>query len=280
MTTPPAAPPAPTAKLAGNPIAPSAAIPPAPARTVLLLGASNISLSLRPILRTLRGGLDGELNVLIAAGHGRSYADRTITFGRSLPGLLRCGAWKAYAGRPDGPPPLVCFTDVGNDLLYDTPPATLVGWVAACHDRLGGRAEVALTLPPSKRAAALPAWQYHTARGILFPSFHPLPWGEMRRRADELHDRLSEFARGRSVAPLEPPADWYGLDPIHIRRGKRREAWAQIFSGWRSFEPRGEAALPRLPPVWGRAEKVRIFGRSCSTAQPVWRGAGITLSLY
>ncbi|NNJ23972.1 hypothetical protein [Alienimonas chondri] len=252
----------------------------APARTVLLLGASNISLGLRPILRCLRGGLEGELNVLVAAGHGRSYADRTITFGRSLPGLLRCGAWSAYANRPEGPPPLVCFTDVGNDLLYDTPPATLVGWVAACFDRLGGSAEVVMTLPPSKRAAALPAWEYHMARGLLFPSLNPLPWDEMRRRADELHDRLSALAESRSVAPLEPPAEWYGFDPIHIRRSRRREAWERLFSGWESFQTNGEATLPRVPVVWGRAEKVRIFGRSRQTPQPVWQGAGISLSLY
>lgn len=262
------------------PPAPRDATPASPARTVLLLGASNISLGLRPILHTLRSGLEGDLNVLVAAGHGRSYADRTVTFGRSLPGLLRCGAWSAYADRPDGPPPLVCFTDIGNDLLYGTPPATLTGWVAACLDRLGGGSEIVMTLPPSRRAAALPAWQYHTARGILFPSLHPLPWDEMRRRADELHDRLSELARGRSIAPLEPPTEWYGLDPIHIRRRTRREAWERIFDGWRSFRPEGEAGLPRVPPVWGRAAKCRLFGRTRITPQPVWSGGGIQLSLY
>ncbi|MFH5805258.1 hypothetical protein [Alienimonas sp. DA493] len=249
-------------------------------RTVLIMGASNVSLGLRPILRSLRGGLEGELNVLIAAGHGRSYADRTVTFGRSLPGLLRCGAWTAYANRPAGPPPLVCLTDVGNDLLYGHPPATVVGWVAACLDRLGPDAEVALTLPPSRRAAALPAWQYHTVRGLLFPGRDPLPWIEMRRRADELHDRLSALAESRAVKPLEPPAEWYGLDPIHIRRSRRREAWEHIFSGWRSFRTEGEAALPYVPPVWGRAEQVRVFGRTRSTPQPVWRRNGLSLSLF
>ena len=263
------------------PQAPRDLPPDAPTRTVLLLGASNISLGLRPILRCLRGGLAGELNVLVAAGHGRSYADRTVTFGRSLPGLLRCGAWQAYANRPPGPPPLVCFTDIGNDLLYDTPPATLVGWVATCFDRIGGGgAEVTLTLPPSRRAAAIPAWQYHTARGLLFPGLNPLPWGEMKRRADELHDRLAALAESRSVTPIEPPAHWYGLDPIHMLRRRRREAWAEVFAGWRSFEPAGEAAVPRIPPVFGKAQKCRMFGRTRLTPQPIWRGAGIRLSLY
>ncbi len=274
---------------------PPVAPPDVPVRTVLILGASNVSLGLRTILRSLRGGLEGELNVLIAAGHGRSYADRTVTFGRSLPGLLRCGAWTALAERPPGPPPLVCFTDVGNDLLYDTPPATLVGWVATCLDRIavgprsdgsqvarsqGSGAEVTLTLPPSRRAAALPAWQYHVARGALFPSMNPLPWSDMKARADDLHDRLGALARGRSIDPLEPPAEWYGFDPIHIRSGRRREAWETIFAGWRSFNPTGGAALPRVPSVWGRAERCRVFGKSRTTPQPVWQGAGMRLSLY
>ena len=260
--------------------APPDAISDGPARTVLLLGASNVSLGLRAILRSLRSGLEGDLNVLVAAGHGRSYGDRTVTFGRSLPGLLRCGAWAAYARRPVGPPPLVCFTDIGNDLLYNTPPATLTGWVATCLDRLGGEPELVMTLPPSRRAAAIPAWQYHTARGLLFPSLTPLPWDEMKQRADELHDRLSALACSRSIAPLEPPTDWYGLDPIHIRRRNRAEAWDQIFTGWRSFNPEGEATLPRVPVVWGKAAKCRVFGRTRSTSQPVWTGAGIRLSLY
>ncbi|MEM9702898.1 MAG: hypothetical protein AAF907_10705 [Planctomycetota bacterium] len=254
-----------------------------PARTVLMLGASNVSLGLRTILRSLRTGLDGDLNVLVAAGHGRSYADRTVTFGRSLPGILRCGAWAAFAKRPDGPPPAVCFTDIGNDLLYDTPPATLVGWVAACLDRVGDDAEIVMTLPPSKRALKIPAWEYHLVRGALFPSGNPLPWEEMKRRATELHDRLSDLAVSRGVKPLEPPPAWYGFDPIHIRRGKRPEAWQAIFDGWKSFGGEDAARLkklPRVPTVWGRAASCRVFGRSRRTPQPVWSGADMRLSLY
>ena len=250
-----------------------------PPRTVLLLGASNVSLGLRTILRTLRGGLPGDLHVLVAAGHGRSYAKPSSAVGRTLPGLLRCGAWAAFADRPPGSRPLALLTDVGNDLLYGTAPATLTGWVAACLDRLGG-AEVVLTLPPVGRAAGLPAWQYHAARTLFFPTREAVPWAEMKNRAAELHGRLSELAAGRGVPAVDPPAEWYGVDPIHVRRGRRREAWEAIFARWPSFEPGGDGRLPRLPPVWGRAAECRAFGKPRVTPQPVWSGGGVSLSLY
>ena len=259
---------------------------PEPPRPVLLLGASNVSISLRLILRLLRGGLDGNLHVLAAAGHGRSYAHRTRVAGRSLPGVLRCGVWDQLRSG-SGPPPLVCVTDVGNDLLYGAAPAVLVGWVAKCLDRVtatrggtGGGAEVVVTLPPLARAERLPAWQYHAARAALFPTHAPVPWPEMRGRVRELHARLDELARGRGCRVVDPPADWYGVDPIHVRRGRRREAWSATFDAWRPFAPAGPAPLPPVPPLWGRAAECAVFGRERRTPQPVWSGGGVELSLF
>ena len=252
----------------------------APPRTVLLLGASNVSLGLRPILRALRGGFDGPLDVLIAAGHGRSLAKPTAAFGRALPGILRCGVWDALAGRPAGSAVSVCVTDVGNDLLYGVAPATVTGWVAACLDRLPAGAEVILTLPPARRAAGLPAWRYHAAKRLFFPAHPTVPWGEMKARAADLHARLADLGRSRRAAALDPPAEWYGLDPIHVRRGVRGEAWAATFARWPSFEPAAAARLPRVPIVFGRAAECRVLGRERIVPQPVWEGDGVRLSLY
>ena len=247
-------------------------------RTLLLLGASNVSVSLRRILRLLRGGFDGELNVLVAAGHGRSYANRTRVLGRGLPGILRCGVWDAL---PPPPAPLhVLLTDVGNDLLYGTAPAVLTGWAATCLGRAGGRAETVVTLPPLARAEALAAWHYHAARAALFPARRPVPWPEMLDRVRELHGRLAELAAGRGCRVLDPPADWYGPDPIHVRRGRRTEAWSRTFALWPGFAPAGPARLPPVPPVWGRAADCTLLGRPRRTAQPVWEGGGMRLSLF
>ena len=256
--------------------------PPAAARPVVILGASNVSISLRLILRLLRGGLEGELHAVVAAGHGRSYAKATRVLGRGLPGILRSGAFDAAAAVAAAAParPLAVVTDVGNDLLYGTAPATLVGWVAASLDRLPAGTDIALTLPPLARAERLTAWQYHAARAALFPGRPPVAWGEMRGRARELHARLRELAAGRGCRAFDPPADWYGADPIHVRRGRRAAAWTKIFDLWPDFAPAAPAPLPRLPPVWGRAAACSTFGRPRATPQPVWRAGGVRLSLF
>ena len=31
---------------------------------------------------------------------------------------------------------------------------------------------------------------------------------------------------------MVPPGSWYGLDPIHIMRARRREAWSTILADW------------------------------------------------
>ena len=250
----------------------------AAARPIVLLGASNVSISLRLILRLLRGGLDGDLHVLAAAGHGRSYAKPTRVLGRGLPGVLRSGVFGAVPPSPHRA--LALLTDVGNDLLYGTEPATLAGWVAACLDRLPAGSDPLLTLPPLARAERLAAWQYHAARGVLFPGRPPVSWPAMRGRARDLHARLRELGAARGCRVIDPPAEWYGVDPIHVRRGRRSAAWSAIFAGWDGFEPAGAASLPPLPPVWGRAARCRVLGRERRTEQPVWAGGGVTLSLY
>ena len=254
----------------------------APPRPVIVLGASNVSISLRRILRLLRGGLDGPLHAVVAAGHGRSYAHRTRVFGRSLPGVLRCGAFAAANELAEKSParPLAVVTDAGNDLLYGAGPAALAGWVAAAVDRLPDRCETVLTLPPLARAARLSAWQYHLARAALFPGKPPVVWPEMKRRAAELHARLHDVAAARGCAVLDPPASWYGADPIHVRRGVRTAAWAEVFDLWGEFTPAEPAPLPPLGRVWGRAAACAVFGRERKTPQPVWRGSGVALSLY
>ena len=247
-------------------------------RPVVLLGASNVSISLRLILRLLRGGLGGDLHVLAAAGHGRSYAKPTRVFGRGLPGILKSGVFDSVPPSPHRP--LALLTDAGNDLLYGTEPATLAGWVAACLDRLPAGADAILTLPPLARAERLTAWQYHAARAVLFPGRPPVSWPEMRGRARELHARLRELGAARGCRVIDPPAAWYGFDPIHVRRGRRPAAWSAIFARWDGFEPAGAASLPRLPPVWGKAARCAVFGRERRTEQPVWNGGGVMLSLF
>ena len=238
-----------------RPAAPPATDPPADGR-VVLLGASNLSISARQILSLIRAGFGGEsLDVLFVAGHGRSYGLRTRVAGRGLPPIVGCGVWDALRDDPCSGRTRVLVTDVGNDLLYGVRPAVLIGWVATCLDRFGrgrhgrGGVDLTVTLPPVERAERLTAAHYHAARAVLFPFHRPLPWPEMLGRVRETTDRLADLARSRGAAVVVPDRGWYGADPIHVRRGRRGAAWRRIFSHWPGFDATADAPRLRVPPA-------------------------------
>ncbi len=224
---------------------------------VVLLGASNLTVGLPTVLATARALLGpGPRAIFVAAGHGRSYGRWSRVAFRGLPGILDCGLWPA-AGAPRSARTHALLTDVGNDLAYGASPAALAGWVAACLDRLAAlEAEVVLTLLPARSIARLAPWQYHLFKTLLFPG-RRLPFPTIRARVAEVNERLAALADGRRVALVEPEADWYGADAIHLRRSRHPAAWRHVLSRW-SPAPSGPAGEPS-PPV------------ACRGLRPAWR---------
>lgn len=267
---------------------PAATHSPTPALRVILLGASNLWLSLPHVVQQARRAAGGPLEVLGACGHGRSYgAWSRLLFVRELPGIIHCGLWDELARRP--PVPTVALvTDVGNDLVYGELPATVAGWVEACLDRLATLgAETVLTLLPIESLAFLSPLRYYVVRTILFPG-RGVPRGALLERAAELNSRLQRLGLERGVRLVEPEPSWYGIDPVHIRPGERDRAWRSITSHWRleslaGWSPGEEhLPLPRRHALWGiRAAELRLFGRTIHTPQPAGRFAeGTTVALY
>lgn len=251
-------------------------------KRIVLLGASNLTLGFPLVAESLRASF-GEVDLLAAHGHGRSYGRWSRVLGRGLPGIRDCGLWEELSGRdPVSTPPLGLITDVGNDLLYGAEPAMILGWVQECARRLREvGAAVTISGVPLESIKRMSAPRYHATRLCFFPSSGPA-WPTMRRMIDELDSGLRQIAESCDAAFVEPQRDWYGVDPIHVRRHQRPAAWRQLLSAWqiedlqmRPPDVRRAASLWRLrPQTW------RLFGRNRQTSQPVLVEPSLSLSLF
>jgi hypothetical protein len=250
-----------------------------PALRAILLGASNLRVGLPRAVDLLRRRAGGPVEVLAACGHGRSYGSWSrFLFVRHLPGVSGCGLWPALAERPPLPT-FALLTDVGNDLVYGAEVSEIARWVETCLDRLAQReSQVVLTLLPLARLARLSPWEVRLALSLLY-SGRQAPWPALLERARELDSRLREMGRAYGARLVEPEVSWYGIDPIHLRRSRRREAWEHLTSFSPVLEEAAEPARVRLPLLG--AEEWRLAGRTLRTAQPAARLAdGTTVSLY
>ena len=211
---------------------------------IVLLGASNLTISLPLILENLRRRLDGPLKVYAALGHGRSFGQWSRVLVRSLPGIAESGLWDHFERDPPADGPVrALITDVGNDLIYDVPVPRIVEWLDDGLRRLADRnADTVVTMLPLGSVEKLQAWRYYMARTLMFPT-RRCPWPEMQRRVYELNDRLEQLCTRYGAKTFAPPGEWYGFDPIHIVRSCRAAAWTEILSRWADFA-NGEVFVP------------------------------------
>jgi hypothetical protein len=256
---------------------------------VAVLGASNVARGLPSLVSAVRRQTDGEpVELLVAAGHGRSYGLATRVLGRSLPGLLHCGIWRGIeaVAREAGEPRDVVLTDIGNDLVYGVEPARLVDWVRGCLDRLPSTARVTVVAPPLEALATVSELRFGVLRALFFPT-HPVRWDALRVALAELAERLRALRDDSRVRLVEPPGSWYGIDPIHHRRRWRAEAWRRLL-GERAGHGAGVGALDRAlgwreaaQALSARPESWRLFGIACSSRQPCRQfGDGTRLWLF
>jgi hypothetical protein len=217
----------------------------------------------------------GPLEVLVAAGHGRSYGRWSRVFVRGLPAIRDCGLWAAL-GRREAPTHAL-VSDIGNDIAYGATPADLAGWVEACLGRVAGDgARPIVTLLPAASLARLARWQYHAFKTVLFPG-RRLPFRLFHARLAEANARLTELAARHGAVVVTPPAEWYGADAIHLAARRRAAAWRTILASW-GPGPDFAALLGcrGLAPAWRT-----ICGVSLRRAQPTSvLPDGTQISLY
>ena len=220
---------------------------PFPTRRVVLLGASNLVRSIATVVETCRGVWGTPVDIIAALGHGRSYGMENRVLGRTLPGILQCGLWRALEKRPTAETAAL-LTDIGNDLLYGVGVPQIVDWVETCLDRLVAvHARMVITALPVASLELLGRWRFRLLRTILFPRCR-LEFATMRRRALDLNRQITELAGRYGVTLICPPRSWYGFDPIHIRFRSRVHAWPRIMRSW-SHEG-SEDEFPGSTALW------------------------------
>lgn len=260
-----------------------AATNPQPTRRALVLGASNVMRGLGHVVDAARASWGAPLDLLVASGYGRSYGTDSRILGRTLPSLLDCGLWSALDGRPDLPTAAL-VTDVGNDILYGASVERIVAWVEAALERLRPRAQrLVLTRLPLDGVDDLGNARYLLVRTLLFPS-SSVSLDAARAAAYAVDEHLVRLAARYDAQLVTPRASWYGVDPVHVRRRRRRDAWHTILAGWADGERptvRGHSGLGRLRLRLLLPARRRFLGVAQRRAQPAKVFAdGSRLSLY
>jgi len=258
-------------------------VTPRPSRRVVFLGASNVVRAISTIVETAELIWEPPLDLLVACGHGRSYGRTSCVLGRSLPGILQCGLWEDLQRRP-ALATSALVTDIGNDILYGASAGQIAEWVEQCLMRLRGVCDrIVVTELPLARIASITSWQYRAIRWLLFPGSR-VTFADAMQRAREVNARVIELAAQYRAVLLTPRLDWYGLDPIHLRRAAWSSAWCEILS----VAGEHAAAHPargswrrwwRLRRQWPQAR--RLFGIPQRCEQPACTlRSGSAISLY
>lgn len=204
----------------------------------VLLGASNLTMHLYTAIKFLQQRVGGPSDVLVAAGHGRSYGGFSQIMFRELPGIISSGLWDRLAS-VNRLPTYAMLTDIGNDIPYGYSPEQILTWVNECVRRLQRQTDrIVLTNIPIDSIEAIPAWRYNMLRSIIFPNCQ-LTKNEVVELAKRLHQGLIELASGHNIEIIEPSSKWFGMDAIHVRYWKREACYQRVTEGF--LETFGEA---------------------------------------
>lgn len=243
-------------------------------RRVIVLGASNVTLAFPRLWHGLRRRFVEPMELFAAHGHGRSFGMWSRVGPRELPGIMDCHLWDQLAVSPAvDQPPRALITDIGNDILYGADADQIAEWVATCLERLRElNANIVLTQLPIASALTLDRARFQFFRRAFFPSSR-LTLEEVLNHAQRLNQLVIELGRTFDVPTPELRGEWYGVDPIHIRRRHRAAAWSELLSSW--FDPRPSASFDAVSPghslrLWRqRPSERRWFGRIQTRTQPV-----------
>jgi hypothetical protein len=194
---------------------------------VVALGASNLTRGLETVVSTARTAWGSDVEVVGALGHGRSYGVESRLAIRTLPGILESGLWDALSALPPATTRGL-VTDVGNDILYEFPAATVLAWVEEAVDRLQDVTDdIVMTDLPLHTIRNLSTPAFLMFRSIFAPKCR-LSLAQVVDTAEWVNEGLASMAKSKGLHFVRMEPEWYGLDPIHIRPGWWHPAWQQI----------------------------------------------------
>ena len=251
---------------------------------VVLLGASNLARGISTVAGTAQALIGSPLEFFIAMGHGRSYGRASRVLGRTLPGIDECGLWDAL-GDAVATQTYALITDIGNDIVYGYDVQMIAAWIEQCLKRLqvlGAR--TIITRLPVESIESLSNLRYRVAKAILFPG-RRLSLDEAKQRIGRLDTTIGDLAPQYGATLVDLPGEWYGMDPVHIKRSQYSTAFAQIMAGW----PVGDKARTRATPSvvrWlklhlARPQRWSFLGIPLGSTQPATRLAdGSTVAVF
>ncbi|RLS78375.1 MAG: hypothetical protein DWI03_04350 [Planctomycetota bacterium] len=251
-------------------------------RAVVVLGASNVSRGLARLSAIVRARAPAPVSLFVAAGHGRGYGVNTRVAWRRLPSILGCGLWRAL-DRERIERPMVVVTDVGNELLYGLGVSAVAGAVREATHRLatrGGR--LVITGLPLAAVAGVGAVRYRLLRMLYVPRCL-LGLDELKEATCWLDEELQALAVETGATFIEQPADWYGLDALHVRRPHLDALWQRVCDAWglpcTTASPR--ATWRDWAAIGSRGAEVRSLARTVRfTPQPVVERSGLRVWMY
>ena len=202
--------------------------PSEPVNRLVLLGASNLTLSFRMVIELMQERCGRPSDVLAAVGHGRSYGEDSQVLIRGLPSINDSELW-SHLDSADSLPTYAFLTDIGNDIPYGYKPEQILRWVGRCIEQLQKHsARIVMTNIPLASIEPLSEKHYKIIRAIFFP-FSRLSRHEVIERAREVHCGLLEMADSYNFELYEQDPSWYGPDVIHVLLWKRKAFYRQIF---------------------------------------------------
>ena len=253
-----------------------------PPRAPAALRASYLTRRLALLSGLVRGGGSCDVSLFVAAGHGRGYGVNTRVAWRRLPSILGCGLWRAL-DRERIERPMVVVTDVGNELLYGLGVSAVAGAVREATHRLatrGGR--LVITGLPLAAVAGVGAVRYRLLRMLYVPRCL-LGLDELKEATCWLDEELQALAVETGATFIEQPADWYGLDALHVRRPHLDALWQRVCDAWglpcTTASPR--ATWRDWAAIGSRGAEVRSLARTVRfTPQPVVERSGLRVWMY
>jgi len=223
---------------------------------VILLGASNLTLSLRWVIQLMQQRLGGPSEIMAAVGHGRAYGVFSQVMSRGLPGIAACGLWRQLDSMT-ARPTVALLTDIGNDILYGLPPEQILRSVAWCIGQLQKHsAQIVVTNLPIESIQHLSERRYAFFRNIFYPSSQ-MSRTQTMHCARAVHQGLTEMASRGHFKLYEQKPDWFGLDGIHVNYLQRKAFYQHIVQQFPQTrvqsDSRGEEQIDSL--TWQRRPK-------------------------
>ena len=204
---------------------------------VVALGASNLSRGMSRLLQASRCCSSSAVDLVVAAGHGRSYGVNSCIWKRRLPSILESGLWRSidkmlHGAISENSPRLAVITDIGNDLLYGFSVEQIALWIEEVVHRLHQRQfNIVITKLPIESIQSVGPRRFRLLKIFFVPGCRQ-SLEEIKEQCRQMNDNIIRLAKKYQLSIIEQPGSWYGLDAIHIRRSCLNSLWRRVLECW------------------------------------------------